>query len=350
LPSITFYFLDFKKTPMITKSAQTLEYSSGWQQALAHAIRDPAVLLDKLSLPATLLPAAKVAAQQFPLRVPLSYLERIEPGNPNDPLLRQVLPMQAETINQSDGVLDPVGDMQAMAAPGVLHKYRGRALLVTTGACAIHCRYCFRRHFPYNESNPLAVHWPKTLEYLQQDTTISEIILSGGDPLSMNDTRLARLISDLEQVEHLQTLRIHSRLPVVLPERVTRGLCTSLNLTRFKTVMVLHSNHPNEIDTAVVEAANRLRQSGAILLNQSVLLKGVNDRVDTLESLSRQLFAADVLPYYLHQFDPVRGAMHFAVEEQLGRSLIRQLQDRLPGYLVPRYVREIAGFESKIPL
>jgi EF-P beta-lysylation protein EpmB len=334
--------------PMITKSVQTLEYSSVWQQALANAIRDPAVLLEKLALPSTLLPAAKTAARQFPLRVPLSYLQRIECGNPSDPLLRQVLPIEAETTEQHTGVLDPVGDMQAMATPGLLHKYKGRALLVTTGACAIHCRYCFRRHFPYNESNPLAAHWPETLAYLQQDTTISEIILSGGDPLSLTDARLARLISDLERIEHLQTLRIHSRLPVVLPERVTQALCTTLNTTRFNTVMVLHSNHPNEIDSTFIQAASRLRQCGTILLNQSVLLRGVNDQVDTLVNLSRQLFAAGILPYYLHQFDPVHGAMHFALEEQQGRSLIRQLQQQLPGYLVPRYVKEIAGFESKI--
>lgn len=335
---------------MITKSAQTLEYSSRWQQALANAIRDPAVLLDKLALPASLLPAANAAARQFPLRVPLAYLDRIERGNPRDPLLRQVLPLQDELLEHASGTRDPVGDMAAMATPGLLHKYRGRALLVTTGACAVHCRYCFRRHFPYNESNPLAAHWPKTLDYLQQDETINEIILSGGDPLSMHDGRLSGLISELEQVTHLQTLRIHSRLPIVVPERVTEALCVTLASTRFRTVMVLHVNHANEIDSAVMAAASRLRQSGTVLLNQSVLLRGINDQVEALEQLSHQLFAAGILPYYLHQFDPVRGAMHFAVNQAQGQALIRQLQNRLPGYLVPRYVQEIAGFESKMPL
>lgn len=333
---------------MITKSVQTLEYSSGWQLSLASAVRDPAELLEKLRLPKDLLPAARIAAQQFPLRVPLPYLKRMEAGNPHDPLLRQVLPIDAEVNQGNGGLQDPVGDMTAMISPGVLQKYHGRALLVTTGACAIHCRYCFRRHFPYSDANPVSSHWFQTCEYLQQNTSINEIILSGGDPLSLSDLRLAQLIDDLGNIRHLNTLRIHTRLPVVLPERVTGALCSQLKNTRLNTVIVLHINHPNEIDADVISAVRQLRQSDAILLNQAVLLDGVNDSVDTLELLSQRLFAAGVQPYYLHQLDTVQGGMHFQVPVDKGKELLQSLQGRLPGYLVPRYVHEIPGSEAKI--
>jgi len=335
---------------MITKSAQTLEYSSGWQKSMANAIREPAELLRMLNLPETLLAAAETAARQFPLRVPLPYLKRIEKGNPDDPLLRQILPMSDEMTQNDRGQRDPVGDMAAMASPGVLQKYHGRALLITTGACAINCRYCFRRHFPYNDANPISAYWPQTLDYLKHNTNVSEIILSGGDPLNLSDTRLAHLISDLAHFDHLHTLRIHTRLPTVLPERVTEGLCNALDSTRLQKVVVLHINHPNEIDDEVMASIQRLRQTGAILLNQSVLLQGVNDDTKTLESLSRRLFNAGILPYYLHQLDPVTGAMHFEVPVERGQLLLEQLQKKLPGYLVPRYVKEIPGSGSKILL
>lgn len=335
---------------MITKSAQTLEYSSDWQKSLANAIREPAELLRRLNLPETLLVAAETAARQFPLRVPLPYLKRIEKGNPDDPLLRQVLPLIDEMTQNDRGQHDPVGDMAAMASPGVLQKYHGRALLITTGACAIHCRYCFRRHFPYNDANPISAYWPQTLDYLKHNSNVSEIILSGGDPLNLSDTRLTHLISDLAHLDHVQTLRLHTRLPVVLPERVTEGLCNALDSTRLHTVVVLHINHPNEIDDEVMNSVQRLQQTGSILLNQSVLLRGVNDKAETLESLSRRLFEAGILPYYLHQLDPVTGAMHFEVPLERGQRLLEQLQAKLPGYLVPRYVKEIPGSGSKILL
>ncbi|MBI1422837.1 MAG: EF-P beta-lysylation protein EpmB [Gammaproteobacteria bacterium] len=335
---------------MISKTAQSWQHPVSWQTALAQAIRDPAELLQRLSLPLDLLPAAQAAARLFPLRVPHSYLQRIQPGDPDDPLLRQVLPLAEECALTDEGVADPVGDLNAMASPGLLHKYHGRALLVTTGACAIHCRYCFRRHFPYASSNPLHQHREATLAYLREHTQLNELILSGGDPLSLPDSQLAAWVRECESLPHLQILRLHTRLPVVLPERVDDALCQWLSATRFRTVIVLHINHPREIDTTVGRAIQALRDSGVTLLNQSVLLRGVNDSVATLAELSQTLFAHGVLPYYLHQFDPVQGAMHFAVPLGEGQAMVAALRTRLPGYLVPKYVQEIPGMAAKYPV
>jgi len=335
---------------MITKTATSWQHRPTWQTALAQAIRDPAVLLQQLRLPMDLLPAAQAAARQFPLRVPHSYLQRITPGDLDDPLLRQVLPIARECEDQSAGKTDPVGDLAAMPSPGLLHKYQGRALLVTTGACAIHCRYCFRRHFPYAGSNPLHQHRDATLAYLRSHTELNEIILSGGDPLTLPDPQLASWVQECETVSHLTTLRLHTRLPVVIPERVDDALCGWLMNTRLAKVIVLHINHPQEIDTTVSRAIAALRQTGATLLNQAVLLRGVNDSVATLRQLSQQLFANGVLPYYLHQFDPVQGALHFSVPLTEGQVLMAELRTQLPGYLLPKYVQEIQGKTAKIPI
>jgi EF-P beta-lysylation protein EpmB len=335
---------------MISKSATSWQHRASWQTALAQAIRDPAQLLRQLKLPLDLLPAAQAAARQFPLRVPHSYLQRIRPGDPTDPLLRQVLPLAEEYAAETAGEIDPVGDLAAMPSPGLLHKYHGRALLVTTGACAIHCRYCFRRHFPYASGNPLHQHREATLDYLRSHPEVSELILSGGDPLSLPDSQLADWIRECERMPHLQTLRLHTRLPAVLPERVDSNLCAWLANTRLKKVIVLHINHPREIDQDVSQAIEALRQCGATLLNQSVLLRGVNDSAETLIQLSHTLFANGVLPYYLHQFDPVRGALHFAVPQDEGQVLMIRLRDSLPGYLVPRFVQEIPGMAAKYPI
>ena len=335
---------------MISKTATSWQHRASWQTALAQAIRDPAQLLQQLQLPMDLLPAAQAAARRFPLRVPHSYLQRIRPGDLDDPLLRQVLPLAEECTSEPSGQIDPVGDLAAMPSPGLLHKYQGRALLVTTGACAIHCRYCFRRHFPYASGNPLHQHRQATLEYLQTHPELNELILSGGDPLSLPDGQLAGWVRECERFPHLQTLRLHTRLPVVLPERVDSALCTWLADTRLQTVIVLHINHPREIDQQVSQAIDALRQSGATLLNQSVLLRGINDSAATLTELSHVLFANGVLPYYLHQFDPVQGALHFAVPLVEGQQLMTQLRASLPGYLVPRYVQEIPGMAAKYPI
>jgi len=335
---------------MISKTATSWQHPGSWQSALANAIRDPAQLLQRLKLPMDLLPAAQAAARLFPLRVTESYLQRISPGDLNDPLLRQVLPLVEETEMLPGGYTDPVGDLDAMPSPGVLHKYASRALLITTGACAIHCRYCFRRHFPYGDTNPLHQHREATLTYLRSHPELNELILSGGDPLSLSDRQLSDWIQACETIPHLQTLRLHTRLPVVLPERVDTTLCDWLSNTRLAKVIVLHINHPREINAEVSRAIGDLRRCNVTLLNQSVLLRGVNDSVETLSRLSQALFSNGVSPYYLHQFDPVQGATHFAVPIAEGQSLMHQLRSCLPGYLVPRYVQEIPGMAAKYPL
>jgi EF-P beta-lysylation protein EpmB len=314
---------------------------------LAEAVTDPAELLNILQLDPGLLPAAQRAAALFPLRVPRGFVSRMQAGDPNDPLLKQVLPLGAELTVTPDFANDPVGDLASRAAPGVLHKYQGRALLITTGACGVHCRYCFRRHFPYAQESTTPAQWEAGLEYLRQDTSINEVLLSGGDPLSLSDRRLAQLTSSLEKLPHIRRLRIHTRQPIVLPERVDSGFCEWLTSVQLQKVVVLHTNHANEIDASVRAACRKLADCGATLLNQSVLLAGINDRTEVLAQLSESLFAAGVLPYYLHLLDRVQGAAHFEVGAEHGVALVNALVERLPGYLVPKLVREIAGERAK---
>ncbi|MDA8363717.1 MAG: EF-P beta-lysylation protein EpmB [Gammaproteobacteria bacterium] len=324
-----------------------LRQPSAWQAALAEAITDPAELLEAVGLGLQLLPAARAAARDFPLRVPRGFVARMKRGDVDDPLLRQVLPLAVECREAPGYVPDPVGDLAAMVAPGVLHKYRGRVLLTTTGACAVHCRYCFRRHYPYGQATAASARWADALAHIAADPAVSEVILSGGDPLMLPDKRLSELTQALEALPQIRCLRIHTRLPVVLPERVDEGLMGWLAGTRLKAVVVVHANHPHEIDAAVRQALGRIRDCGATLLNQSVLLRGVNDDVATLAGLSEALFEAGVLPYYLHMLDRVQGAAHFEVDEARARVLMAQLATRLPGYLVPRLVREEAGANAK---
>lgn len=319
-----------------------------WQRALSEAIRDPLELLSLLRIdPASVDP--DLAAGHFPLRVPRGYAARMRIEDPADPLLAQVLPRAVEDADTT-GNGDPVGELAAMPCPGVLHKYHGRVLLVTTGACGIHCRYCFRRQFPYGEANPRTRDWAAALEYIGRDDTIEEVILSGGDPLSLPDPTLADLVARLETIDHVRTLRLHTRMPVVLPERIDESLLEWLATTRLQRVMVLHANHPNELDADVAAAGRRLQDAGATLLNQAVLLSGVNDSAAVLEALSRRLFAFGTLPYYLHLLDPVRGAAHFDVKIEKARRLLGELAARLPGYLVPRLVREEPGRAGKTPV
>ncbi|HLA74703.1 MAG TPA: EF-P beta-lysylation protein EpmB [Gammaproteobacteria bacterium] len=321
-----------------------------WQNELAQAISDPTKLLQALDLPPSLLGSALTSAQVFPLRVPRGYVARMQKGDPHDPLLRQVLPLAQESLAVPGFSLDAVGDLAAMAAPGLLHKYHGRVLLVTTGACAIHCRYCFRRHFPYAEANPALEQWGHSLDYIRADPSIKEVILSGGDPLSLSDARLASLVERLAAIPHLKYLRIHTRLPIVLPERITDELLHWLTGTRLKPTLVIHANHANELDHAVRYALGQLTARGVVLLNQSVLLRGVNDSSTALAALSEALFDAGVLPYYLHLLDKVQGAAHFEVPVAEACALMEQLRATLPGYLVPRLVREQAGADSKLPV
>jgi len=320
-----------------------------WQHELADAIDTPEALLAALGLDLALAAPARAASGAFRLRVPWSYVRRMRRGDRADPLLLQVLPVAEELAERRGFVADPLGERAAIAAPALLQKYRGRALLIATAACAVHCRYCFRREFPYSEQAD-GPRWRDALAHIECDTGIEEIILSGGDPLSLADVRLGALTRALEPIAHLRRLRIHTRLPVVLPSRVDAGLTAWLAHLKWPVVIVLHANHPNEIDAEVVAACAALRGAGATLLNQSVLLAGINDDAETLAALSRRLFDAGVLPYYLHLLDRVRGTAHFEVEESRARRIAGQLAGALPGYLVPRLVREQAGAPAKVPI
>lgn len=323
-----------------------------WQTELAQAFRDPADLIAHLDLPKRLIPAARSAAADFPMLVPRGYAARMRPGDPDDPLLRQVLPLGAETASQPPGFsVDPVGESACDAAPGLLRKYDGRALLITTAACAVHCRYCFRRHYPYDAVSRRGHWWRPAVELIAADASITEVLLSGGDPLSLPDPVLERLVADLRSVGHLKRLRIHTRLPLVLPQRVDDALLGWLRDWGPGVVVVLHANHARDVDDRSVRAAcRRLRDAGAVLLNQAVLLAGVNDDVQAQIDLGEALVAAGVVPYYLHLLDPVAGAAHFDVDAGDARELQRALQDRAAGYLVPRVVREVPGAPGKVPL
>ncbi|MDT8387020.1 MAG: EF-P beta-lysylation protein EpmB [Thiogranum sp.] len=335
--------------PMITRS-QHVQQPTRWQSLLADAITDPARLLEALELSPELLPQAIRASASFRLKVPRSFIARMVKQDLDDPLLRQVLPLGDELAENTGFSLDPLSERESMPVPGLLHKYQGRILLTMTGACAVHCRYCFRRHYPYTEANPAREHWRSSLDYLRQNTRITEVILSGGDPLTLSDQRLGSLVADLGTLAQLETLRIHTRVPVVLPERVVPELLDWIAATPLNVVIVIHCNHANEIDGHVIEAMRALRAAGATLLNQSVLLRGVNDDSDSLVNLSKRLLEAGVLPYYLHQLDRVQGAAHFSVSDTRAKQLLDAMRDRLPGYLLPRLVREEPHKSAKTPL
>lgn len=333
---------------MNTVTSQILPLEK-WQRELARGMRNASELLETLDISPCELPEVDHNAG-FPLRVPLSYVARMTKGDPNDPLLRQILPLAEEQQDVPNFSPDPVGDLSAMIMPGLIHKYKGRALLVTTGACAIHCRYCFRRHFPYSQTHPDTNQWQEIISYLSENTSIEEVILSGGDPLTLNDRKLSSLTDGLANIAHLKRLRIHTRLPVVLPARVDHGFMQWLNNTSLKIIMVIHTNHPSEIDHDVYNALDKLSVAGITLLNQTVLLRGINDDSATLARLSKILFEANVIPYYLHIMDRVQGAAHFEVGEKKARQIYKELLSELPGYLVPRMVREQAGKPFKQPL
>lgn len=318
-----------------------------WGEALKRAIRDPDQLLSVLELPEDLRDGARRAAEQFPLFAPLEFISRMRKRDPADPLLRQVLPVEAELMDAPGFVRDPVGDGPARLEPGLLQKYHGRALMVTTGACAIHCRYCFRRHYPYSESPRSVAEWQPAIERLASDPDLEEVLLSGGDPLTLVDDTLAELAARLAEIPQLQRLRVHTRLPIVIPQRVTEALIGWLRGTRLATLVVVHANHPAELDGPTSDALGRLVDAGIPVLNQAVLLRGVNDDPEVLAELSRRLVRLRVLPYNLNQLDRVAGAAHFEVDAQLGLQWIDQLRARLPGYAVPRFVQEVGGDPGK---
>lgn len=321
-----------------------------WQPLWREAVRDPRVLLAQLGLDDAAMGLSDAAAAQFPLRVPQGFVARMRHGDPRDPLLRQVLPLDDEMRPMAGFSRDAVGDGAARAGDGVIRKYRGRALLIATGSCAVHCRYCFRRHFPYAEETAAAAGWHDAVETIRGDDSIDEVILSGGDPWSLATAKLAELTQALAGIGHLKRLRVHTRLPVVLPERVDADLLGWLAALPWPITIVVHANHANEFDSGVDAAMGRLRGTGATLLNQAVLLRGVNDSVEALANLSQRSHAAGVLPYYLHQLDRVEGAAHFEVDDARARQLHAALATQLSGYLVPRLVREVAGDPGKRPL
>ncbi len=326
------------------------EYSGvevNWQRQYREAITNLGDLCDLLDLKPDQLPVSAAASQQFPLRVPRSYVQRMQKSNPEDPLLLQVLPrVHEETITAGFGT-DPVGDVESSSSPGLLQKYHGRALLLVTGLCGIHCRYCFRRHFPYAAQNPRHDAWHQALHQIANDSSINEVILSGGDPLVLHDAKLASLVARLESIPHVQRLRLHTRLPVVIPARINSELTDWIHATRLTVVVVLHINHARELNGQLREKLIELSTARCMLLNQSVLLRHVNDTAEALIELSEALLPAHVLPYYLHLLDRVQGAAHFEVDETRARKIMREAASKLPGYLLPKLVKEEAGTTAK---
>lgn len=321
-----------------------------WLSQLADVVTDPDELLRLLNVDADeKLLAGRDAKRLFPLRVPRAFIARMEKGNPNDPLLRQVLTAPDEFITAPGFSTDPLEEQHSVV-PGLLHKYRNRALLLVKGGCAVNCRYCFRRHFPYAENQGNKRNWQAALDYIAQHPELDEIIFSGGDPLMAKDHELEWLITHLEALPHVKRLRIHSRLPIVIPARITDALVTRFAQSRLQILLVNHINHAREIDDEFRAAMARLRQAGVTLLNQSVLLRGVNNDAQTLADLSNALFDAGVMPYYLHVLDKVQGAAHFLVSDDEARAIMRELLTLISGYMVPKLAREIGGEPSKTPL
>ena len=320
-----------------------------WQELLSTAPRSTASLLKSLDLTDSA-HATLASDSDFPLRVPQPFVDRMQKGDPNDPLLLQVLPRWEEQQAAPGYSRDPLQEQQFNVAPGLIHKYHGRALLITAKACAIHCRYCFRRHFPYEDNQPSREQWQGALDYLANDSSISEVIYSGGDPLAAGDRQLAWLSEQIAAIPHIVRLRIHSRLPIVLPQRIDDALLDWLQRWPGEKVMVVHSNHPNELDDSVATALEKLSRIGVTLLNQTVLLKGINDDEKILAELSEKLFGMGVMPYYLHVLDAVAGAAHFDISDDRAQRIAGEISARLPGYLVPRLVRENPNCSAKTPL
>ena len=331
----------------INSVSQPINLHSDWKTELSHCVNSIDELLNQLGLKAEDLNATEQAATEFSIKVPQSFVQLMEYGNPNDPLLKQVLPITSELQVDNNFSTDPVDESSFNPVPGIVHKYRNRVLMIISPNCAINCRYCFRRHFPYDENRQSKQQWLKALDYLKTKPEINEVIFSGGDPLAANDHFLRWLTAEIESIKHIKRLRIHTRLPVVIPSRVDDQLLSWLGNTKLKSTLVLHINHANEIDVSLRQGVDRLKKSGITVLNQSVLLKGINDNSDQLISLSEKLFDAGIMPYYLHILDPVQGASHFDVSMDRAVEIFRQIQTELPGFLVPKLVQERAGERSK---
>ncbi|UZE96979.1 EF-P beta-lysylation protein EpmB [Alkalimarinus alittae] len=332
---------------MIPRTLDAVEVPS-WKEILSNAISSPKQLSDHLNIPISSI--SSNANNDFKLFVPEPYLQRIEKGNIDDPLLKQVLPDHQEAISPPDYSKDPLSEDTYNAIPGLIHKYKSRVLLVSGASCAINCRYCFRRHFPYADNRLSKEQWSSAIDYIHQHSELNEVILSGGDPLVSNDKQLHWLTTQISQIPHIKRLRIHTRLPVVIPQRVDESFIRWLSSIQLQKIMVLHINHPNEIDQYVKQAIKKIKETGTLVLNQSVLLAGVNDNAEVLTSLSEDLFDAGVLPYYLHRLDKIKGAAHFDLSQTKINEIYTDLLASLPGYLVPKLVAEIPHKASKTPL
>ena len=333
---------------MLTKPAkQPINIYSDWKSELSNCISSIDQLLQLLGLSSKDLNASQLASQGFSIKVPQHYAQLMEYGNPEDPLLKQVLPIEAELNQDPSFSVDPVNESEYNPVPGIVHKYRNRVLMIISPNCAINCRYCFRRHFPYQENRQSKQQWLQALDYLKDRPEINEVIYSGGDPLAANDNFLSWLTQQIETIKHIKRLRIHSRLPVVIPSRIDTQLLTWLSSSRLKPTMVLHINHANEIDVKLCQSVEKLKTAGITVLNQSVLLKGINDSSQALINLSEKLFDAGIMPYYLHLLDPVQGASHFDIPVDQALKIFSHMQAELPGFLLPKLVQEKAGETSK---
>ncbi|SEL19736.1 L-lysine 2,3-aminomutase [Colwellia chukchiensis] len=332
---------------IITQISDKLHTS--WQKELANVITDPKILLELLDISPTAYQQHFAARKLFPVRVPRPLLARMQKGDINDPILKQVMPLDAE-FSMTDGYSEDPLEEHDTVAPGLLHKYKHRVLMMVKTGCAINCRYCFRRHFPYADNSPNKARWQQALTYILAHPEINEVIFSGGDPLMANDDHLQWLIAEIEKIPHIKRLRIHTRLPIVIPQRITPALVHSLTNTKLKVAIVFHVNHANEIDENVSQAIEPLRAARIALFNQSVMLKGVNDNANTLAELSERLFDIGIQPYYLHLFDKVQGVAHFDTPETVAKQITLELMAILPGFLMPKLVREIAGEASKTPI
>lgn len=325
-------------------------FQANWQTELSHSVTQLDELLRILELSPAAVNSSLLASKQFSLRVPRGYVARMQKGNPQDPLLLQVLPIQQELFAAPGYTTDPLQEKAVNPIPGLLHKYYDRVLLTLTGSCAINCRYCFRRHFPYAENNPGMQGWQQAIDYIASKPEIREVIYSGGDPLLLKDSQLQEVTEKISAIPHVKRLRIHSRIPIVLPERITDEFLQCLTTTRLQPVVVVHCNHANEIDNAVRNAMQKLQTAKIPVLNQTVLLKGINDSVQALSELSESLFAAGIIPYYLHLLDKVQGAAHFDVPENIAKQLIQEMTQKISGYLIPKLVCEKPGALAKVAI
>ncbi len=339
--------LNSEEKPVFT--INTLDYidcNATWQEQLKDTVNNIDTLCAALDLnPSTL---NLNINPKFPIRVPKAYLNKISKNNPLDPLLLQVLPLNQELHITPNYCQDPLNEHKFLKAPGLIHKYKNRVLLTLTSACGIHCRYCFRQNFPYSENIIPNKNRQLQLDYIKNNSHINEIILSGGDPLCVNNKYLDNLFTDLSQIDHIKTIRFHSRMPIIIPDRIDTGFIDVLNNhKKFKIVLVTHCNHPNELDDTIKAKMELLIKNNITLLNQSVLLKNINNCPDILTNLSNKLFDYRIIPYYLHLLDKVQGVGHFDVDINEVKQIMHKVQSNLPGYLVPKLVREIPGEVSK---